>query len=193
MGFLKNVVKAVAAPFVAPVQAVASIASGGNVVDALTSGVVGTAAALNPVTQINTATGGALADAISKVPLVGNLASQNVSLGTQLSTEGGTVKDAAIYAGGQAAAAGAIAGGLALAPGIASAATAAGGSTSVAGAVTAAAGAAKALNSNREPSGELGAAVLAENPTAQKSSSLLPLILTAGAGLGLYLFLKRKK
>lgn len=119
--FVSSAVKAAAAPVLAPVKAVAAIANGENVLNSVVSGAVGTMAAINPVTQINTLTDGALANTLGKVPLVGGFLGTNVDLGTQISTQGGTIGDAAEYAAGQAAIGGAIAGGLALAPAIAGA------------------------------------------------------------------------
>lgn len=189
MGFLKNVVKAIAAPVVAPIQAAVAVVKGEPVVDSIASGIAGSVAAAQPLTMANTASGGLVANAASNVPVVGGLVSQNIALGTQLSTQGGTLQDAAIYGAGQAAAAGAIAGAAALAPSIAAAA----GGTAVpagTGAVGVAGTVAKSLL-GREPSSSDSPMVASNNETAS-GGSVLPIALIAGGALILFFSLKGK-
>ena len=83
MGFkLKNIVRAVTAPVVAPVQAVAKIAQGENVIKSVEQAVGKVTA--SGTALFNEATGGQVAQAVQNVPVVGSSASSMLTQSSQI-------------------------------------------------------------------------------------------------------------
>lgn len=186
-------VNALAAPIVAPTKALLGIASGDNVVNNVAGA---TEATLGSGTAaINNASGGAL----GKAPVIG-AAIQTQSNVVANPTSPGAVANAGLtdaIAGAAGLAGGAIAGSLGGAGGagavddtVAATTTTAGGAGLGSGVTLAgAAGLASQIQSLLPKSG--GTATTA--PTSAAATTTSPVIIYAVIGLGIYLFMKRKK
>ena len=94
MGFLKKVAKAIAAPVVAPVQAVQSVAKGENVLQSAVNAVTKTFGASNSL--LESGTGGAASGIASQIPVIGGSASGSLLSANQIVQSGGNSEWAAL-------------------------------------------------------------------------------------------------